>query len=150
VGSLGIDHVGMNVPDMDAAVPFLADLLGTRVVIDIRPAQPDADWRRRFSWHDSSRIDRLVMLVTPSGEHIELFQYHGADIVHQQPHEDDAGATHIAFKVNDIAAAMAVIKQRGLRVLCDPVTNRDGTQWFYFLSPWNSQLELVVPPHPKN
>jgi catechol 2,3-dioxygenase-like lactoylglutathione lyase family enzyme len=139
----GVDHVGINVPDVDAASQFFADLLGAKVVSDFRPGKiPDA-WKERFHWHKSSEIQRIVMMRLPDRSKIELFEYAGPDISRQQPHEDDASETHIALKARDIDRSVAVLKARGLPILNDPLPNPDGEQWFYFLTPWGSQLELV-------
>ena len=105
-----------------------------------------ADWKARFRWHPSAHLNRFLMIRTPGGSRIELFEYASSEMVREQPHEDDAGATHIAFRGQDIDRSIAVLKARGLRILNDPITLDDGTRWFYFLTPWNSQIELVFPP----
>jgi catechol 2,3-dioxygenase-like lactoylglutathione lyase family enzyme len=142
----GVDHVGINVPDAQAAADFFHDLIGTRIVSEMHPAPVSADWKKRFRWHASTRIKRLVMLQALDGSKIELFEYDAPRGSKRQPHEDDAGATHIALKALDIPHSQAVVKRRGLRVLNDPVTLPDGTRWFYFLTPWGSQIELVFAP----
>lgn len=139
----GIDHVGINVPDVAVAAAFFADLLGARVVSDMRPGKIPDGWKNAFNWHTSSEIDRIVMMQLQDGSRIELFQYSGPDISSVRPHEDDAAETHIALKTTDIDHSIAVLKNRGLRILNEPVTLPDGERWFYFLTPWNSQLELV-------
>lgn len=141
----GIDHVGINVPDAALAAAFFHELIGTRVVLDIRPAPPSAAWKARFRWHRSTTIRRLVMIETTDGSKIELFEYAAPQAAREQPHEDDAGATHIALKAYDVQRSMSVVRQHGLRVLNEPVTLPDGTRWFYFLTPWGSQVELVFP-----
>lgn len=141
-----IDHVGMNVPDIDSAVAFFSDLIGATVISDMRPGNIPAEWKTRFRWHQSSELERFVMLQLKGGAKVELFQYRGQEINHEQPHEDDIGASHFALKTSDIAHSLKVIKARGLTVLNDPITNPDGVQWFYFLTPWGSQIEMVALP----
>lgn len=141
-----IDHIGMNVPDIDSAVAFFSDLIGATVISDIRPGNIPAEWKTRFRWHQSSELERFVMLQLNGGAKVELFQYRGQEINHEQPHEDDIGASHFALKTGDIAQSLKVIKARGLTVLNDPITNPDGVQWFYFLTPWGAQIELVALP----
>lgn len=139
----GIDHVGINVPDIDRAVAFFATTFGAVKESDITPgAIPDA-WKTAFNWRHSSELQRFVMIRLPDGSGIELFQYHGAEINPAQPHEDDAAATHIALRTRDIQQSYAALKKAGLKLLNEPVTNADGTTWFYFLTPWGSQIELV-------
>lgn len=141
----GIDHVGINVPDAGRAAAFFHDLIGTRVVSDWRPAPVDRQWKRRFRWHASARLRRLTMIEADDGSKIELFEYASPHASHRQPHEDDASATHIALKAHDPARVVATVRAMGLTVLNEPATLPDGTRWFYFLSPWGSQIELVFP-----
>ncbi|MCW1873059.1 VOC family protein (plasmid) [Erwinia sp. INIA-01] len=140
----GIDHAGINVPDINAAVAFFSKTFGGKLESDITPGTiPDA-WKTAFNWRSSSDLKRFVMVRLPDGTGIELFQYSGAEINHAQPHEDDAAATHIALRTQDIQASYEALKKAGLKTLNEPVTNADGTQWFYFLTPWGSQIELVA------
>jgi catechol 2,3-dioxygenase-like lactoylglutathione lyase family enzyme len=141
----GIDHVGINVPDAAAAAAFFHELMGTRIVSDMRPGPVSSAWKARFRWHSSTTIRRLMMLEATDGSKIELFEYVAPQASREQPHEDDAGATHIALKVQDVDRSIAVVNRHKLRILNDPVTLPDGSRWFYFLTPWGSQLELVFP-----
>ncbi|WP_443478342.1 VOC family protein [Novosphingobium aerophilum] len=141
----GIDHVGINVPDAGKAAAFFHDLIGTRVMSDWRPAPVDRQWKRRFRWHASARLRRLMMIEAGDGSKIELFEYASPHASLRQPHEDDVSATHIALKAHDPARAVATVRAMGLTVSNEPVTLPDGSRWFYFLTPWGSQIELVFP-----
>ncbi|WP_017345998.1 VOC family protein [Pantoea sp. A4] len=139
----GLDHVGINVPDLDKAISFFQTTFGAQLASDITPgAIPDA-WKTAFNWRTSSELKRFVMMRLPNGTGVELFQYSGAQISHERPHQDDDAETHLALKTDDVAASYRAIKQAGLKTLNEPVTNADGTQWFYFLTPWGAQIELV-------
>jgi catechol 2,3-dioxygenase-like lactoylglutathione lyase family enzyme len=141
-----IDHVGINVPDIDTAVSFYNELVGAKVISDSRPGAIPPGWKASFNWRESSNLQRFVMLQLEGGSKIELFQYKGPQISHQQPHEDDIGATHMALRTNDIDRSLALVKAKGLKVLNEPITNPDGVRWFYALTPWGSQLEFVSLP----
>ncbi|MEN5033864.1 VOC family protein [Pseudomonas sp. TWI929] len=138
-----IDHVGMNVPDVDAAIHFFSELTDAKVISDIRPGAIPEEWKTQFRWHQSSKLERFAMVQLKGGAKVELFQYRGPDINPEHPHEDDIGASHFALRTNDMARSLAFIKSQGLKVLNEPITNPDGVQWFYFLTPWGSQMELV-------
>jgi catechol 2,3-dioxygenase-like lactoylglutathione lyase family enzyme len=142
----GINHVGVNVPDAEAAAALFADLFGMHVLSTMTPGAIPAPWKQAFNWHPDSQIDKIVMLGGPGNAMVELFQYSGPQISRQQPHEDDAAATHIAFTSQDLDKTLAVVRARGLKVLADPVQNPDGTRWVYFLTPWGSQIEIVQNP----
>uniref|UniRef100_UPI0028B16A77 VOC family protein n=1 Tax=Pantoea sp. TaxID=69393 RepID=UPI0028B16A77 len=139
----GVDHAGINVPDIGKAIAFFQSTFGAQLESDITPgAIPDA-WKAAFNWRQSSDLKRFVMMRLPDGTGVELFQYSGEQINHQRPHEDDDAATHIALRTADVLSSYQAIKKAGLKTLNEPVTNADGTQWFYFLTPWGSQIELV-------
>ena len=139
----GVDHAGINVPDLGKAIAFFQTTFGAKLESDITPgAIPDA-WKAAFNWHKSSELKRFVMMRLPDGTGVELFQYSGKQIGHERPHQDDDAATHIALKTNDVLLSFKAVQKAGLKTLNEPVTNADGTQWFYFLTPWGSQIELV-------
>lgn len=139
----GVDHAGINVPDLGKAIAFFQTTFGATLESDITPgAIPDA-WKAAFNWHQSSDLKRFVMMRLPDGTGVELFQYSGEQIGHKRPHQDDDAATHIALKTHDVPSSFKAIQQAGLKTLNEPITNADGIQWFYFLTPWGSQIELV-------
>lgn len=139
----GVDHAGINVPDLANAIAFFQTTFGATLASDITPgAIPDA-WKAAFNWHQSSELKRFVMMRLPDGTGVELFQYSGAQIGRARPHQDDDAATHIALRTQDVPASYQAIQKAGLKTLNAPVTNADGTQWFYFLTPWGAQIELV-------
>ena len=143
----GIDHVGINVPDVNVASAFFEKLLGAKIVSDMQPGKiPDA-WKQQFHWHRSSEIKRIVMMQLQDGSKIELFEYTGPEISRTLPYEDDAAETHIALRTTDVAHSLSVLKTLRLKILNDPITLPDGETWFYFLTPWGSQIELVFAPH---
>lgn len=80
-----IDHVGINVPDIDAATRFFAELMGARVISDITPGKIPDQWKSQFRWHGSSELQRFVMLQMDSGARLELFQYWGPRAIRPNP-----------------------------------------------------------------
>lgn len=141
-----IDHVGMNVPDIDTAIRFFSDLMGAQVISDMSPGSIPDQWKAQFRWHTSSNLQRFVMLQMAGGAKLELFQYQGTQINRVQPHGDDAGASHVALKTDDIDRSLALLKGKNVTILNEPITNPDGVRWFYFQTPWGAQIELVSLP----
>ena len=43
-GLTGIEHIGLTVPDIDAASEFFADVLGGETLYDIGPFEDADDW----------------------------------------------------------------------------------------------------------
>jgi catechol 2,3-dioxygenase-like lactoylglutathione lyase family enzyme len=140
-----IDHVGINVPDIEAATRFFSALMGARVISDISPGKIPDQWKSQFRWNRSSELQRFVMLQMDGGAKLELFQYQGTEINQTQPHGDDAGASHLALRTADIDGSLATLKRLNVTILNEPITNPDGVRWFYFQAPWGTQIELVSP-----
>ncbi|SDA92465.1 Catechol 2,3-dioxygenase [Pseudomonas sp. NFACC15-1] len=141
-----IDHVGINVPDIDTATRFFSALMGARVISDISPGKIPDQWKSQFRWHGSSELQRFVMLQMDGGAKLELFQYQGSEVNQVQPHGDDAGASHVALRTADIDGSLATLKRLNVTILNEPITNTDGVRWFYFQAPWGTQIELVLLP----
>jgi hypothetical protein len=84
------------------------------------------------------------------GSNIELFQYSAPDQRREIPKNSDIGGHHIAFYVDDIAAAVAYLKAQGVQVLAGPLPVTEGPAAGqtinYFLAPWGLQLELISYP----
>lgn len=143
VAVAGVDHAGLNVPDLAQAITFFQTTFGATLESDITPGAIPDEWKATFNWHQSSELKRFVMMRLPNGTGVELFQYSGEQIDHRRLHQDDDAAMHFALRVHDIPSSYAAIKNAGLKTLNEPVTNADGTQWFYFQAPWGAQIELV-------
>lgn len=151
-GLLGAEHVGLTVPDMDAATTFFVDVLGAEVLFEVGPFSSGDDWmERHLGVHPRAVIRRLCMLRLAAGPSVELFEYSAPDQDPRRPRNSDAGGHHLAFYVKDIDVALAHLKRHGVEVLGEPTTLVDGASagltWVYFLAPWGLQLELVSAPN---
>jgi glyoxylase I family protein len=150
-GLAGAEHVGFTVPDLDAAVRFFTDVIGCTKAYEIGPFQSDDDWMaRQLGVHPRAVLRKLAMLRCHNGPNFEIFEYEVAGQLTAQPANSDVGGHHLAFYVQDIVAAVAYLKARGVTVQGDVVTMQDGPSkglsWVYFLAPWGMQLELVSAP----
>jgi len=150
---LGVDHVGVNVPDMKQAVTFFHDVLGFTPVTQLGPIALDAAWKEINTIDRGTGDVTIRMIHAGTGASIEVFQYANSKGSSMQPHSDDVGATHIAFYTEDIAAAVAYLKGKGVTLLGEPFLmpsgDTAGESWVYFLTPWGSKLELVSYPEGK-
>ena len=148
---MGAEHIGLTVPEMDAATKFFVEVLGAEVLFEVGPFSSDDDWMEtHLGVHPRAAIRRLRMLRLADGPSIELFEYISPDQQHERPRNSDAGGHHLAFYVTDMAAAVEHLKRHGVEVLGDPTTMADcasaGLTWVYFRAPWGLQLELVSAP----
>ena len=126
-GLLGLDHVGIAVPDLDAAMTVYCDLLGLHVI------------------HREDNLDQRVaeaMLSTsengPPGSQLQLVMPLAEDsVLNRFIMRRGAGLHHVAYAVSDVRSASSILRQRGVRVLYD--APRAGTR--------GSQINFV---HPKD
>jgi catechol 2,3-dioxygenase-like lactoylglutathione lyase family enzyme len=151
-GLLGVEHIGLTVPDVDVASRFFVDMLGAETLFEVGPFAAQDDWmERHLGAHPRAVIRKLRMLRLASGPSLELFEYEAPDRSETRPRNSDAGGHHLAFYVVDMDAALAHLKRHGVAILGEPTTMSDGASagltWVYFLSPWGLQLELVSAPH---
>jgi catechol 2,3-dioxygenase-like lactoylglutathione lyase family enzyme len=147
-GVAGIEHIGLTVPDVDAATRFFIEVLGGEALYDIGPfASPD-DWMAaHLAVHPLSRIRRLRVLKVANGPTLELFEFENAVA---RATESAATGWHVAFYVDDMERALAGLRAHGVAIQSGPVTMTEGPSagltWLYFTAPWGQQLELVSYP----
>src|SRR4051812_39453809 len=108
---LRIDHVGIAVPDLDAAKTFYAETFGLRVV------------------HEETNEEqgvREAMLAVGDGPRLQLLAPARPDsAIAKFLDRSGPGLQQLAFTVADVEAASAALRARGLRLLYD--TPRRGT-----------------------
>ena len=153
-GLEGLDHVGLTVLDLDEGVEFYSSLLQAKEIFRLGPFDSrelpnveDKDWSLAFVNVADARFT-LAMLELADGSRVELFQYdRPADRNSVPPRNCDIGGHHIAFKVTNLDAALAIGSRLGLRFMAGPIAIEEGPaagqRIIYCLDPWGNQLELV-------
>lgn len=155
IKAVGIDHVGINVPDLGQAEAFLAETFGCIPVTRIGPfnmtTSLSADRRTQVAARAESVS--IAMVRCGTGSNIELFEYAHSTASRQLPDAEDLGASHIAFYTADVKAGVAYLKSRGITVIGESMTmasgDTEGETWVHFLTPWGAEMELVSYPHGK-
>lgn len=150
-GLTGADHIGLTVPDLEAATRFLVEVIGCKVVFDVGPFMSDDDWMERHLGVDPrAKINKLRMLKCANGPSIELFEYDVKDQKRVGPKNSDIGGHHVSFYVTDMNAAVAHLRRHGVQVLGEPTLMKEGPSaginWVYFTAPWGMTMELVSYP----
>ena len=144
-----VDHAALTVPDLDAAVAFFTAVAGARELYR-RTVEAGAD-RDAMAVNYGAHPDagfRLAKLDV-GGAPVELFEYDAPDQRTAAPRNCDVGGHHLGFRVPDIEAAVAAVRNHpGTEVLGAVSTlpaghPLAGRQWIYFRTPWGQQLELV-------
>ena len=144
----GIDHTGITVPDLEAAVAFFTNALGCRELYRLGPFQADDDWMaRRLGVDRAAVIPQIVILARGTGSRLELFHYVAPEQDQHIPRNSDMGGHHIAFYVDDMDRALEAVRSHGAEVLDIPTVMADGPSagetWVYVRTPWGLQIELV-------
>jgi glyoxylase I family protein len=151
-----VDHVGITVPDLEAAVTFYCDVFGCVERFrmgpfdskELPPAPDGRDWGAAHV-NVAGACFRFVMLQLGPHLMLELFQY---DLPlgrrEEPPRNCDIGGHHIALRVTDLDQSIDFLKRNeAVRMMDGPIVVSEGPcagmRVIYFLDPWGNQLELV-------
>jgi catechol 2,3-dioxygenase-like lactoylglutathione lyase family enzyme len=152
-GLVGTEHIGFTVPDLDEATRFFVEVIGCEWMYSLGPFASDDDWMaEHLGVHPRTVIPQNRFFRCRTGPNFEIFQYETPEPQAPQPKNSDIGGHHLAFYVEDLDAAVAYLRSKGVRVLGEPTSStshHEGQRWVYFLSPWGMQLELVSYPQGK-
>jgi catechol 2,3-dioxygenase-like lactoylglutathione lyase family enzyme len=88
---VGVNHVGMTVPDIDAAVDYYSDTLG---------------FKEAFRASDEAGVTRLVYMQVSQNTFIELNRADGRP----------AGINHVGIHVEDVEAVAKMFQEAGAEV----------------------------------
>lgn len=136
-----IDHVGINVEDLDSAKAFFL-ALGLHVLGEM---EIEGEWVGRIIGLTDVR-DTVVMMGIPGGEAtIELVQFHHPkDAKGVQPSfANTLGLRHICLAVDDVEAAVAAVKKHGAELMGEIHNYQNVYKLCYVRGPEGIILELA-------
>ncbi|MET0928464.1 MAG: VOC family protein [Aeromicrobium sp.] len=143
----GLNHVGITVPDLDAAVSWYVQVLELELLagpMDCDTTSPGAGRRAQVFGQAWSSM-RLAHLLTSNGAGIELFEF--ISPATEVPKERFAywvgGPQHVAFSVDDLDKTLAHLAASGGRRRTDVFDVHDGQRVCYCEDPWGTIVELV-------
>jgi catechol 2,3-dioxygenase-like lactoylglutathione lyase family enzyme len=153
-GLRGTDHIGITVPNIEQATDFFINVIGCEQVYELGPFSAADDWMAtHLNVHPRAVMRKLRFFRCFNGSNYEVFEYESPGQVTTAPRNSDVGGHHLALYVDDVPAAIAHLKQHGIRVFGGPTTRTSGPSagqtWAYFLAPWGLQFELVSFPEGK-
>lgn len=97
-----IDHIGIAVGDINQSLAFFRDALG----LELEPAEEVPSQRVRA--HFLQAGDAAIELVEPTSDDSPIAKF----VAKRGP-----GIHHVALRVEDIAAALAELKAKGVRLI---------------------------------
>ncbi len=151
-GIRGHDHTGITVPDMKQAVSFFTDVVGCEKAMSFGPFADDKGTFMQdvLGVDPKAVIEEITMLRCQFGSNIELFKYTAPDQKDLTPKNSDIGGFHIAFYVDDVAAAKTYLEGKGIKTRMGPIPVEQGPAAgqtiLYFQAPWGLQLEAISYP----
>ncbi len=155
-GVRAIDHVGITVPNLEAAARFLVEAFGAEVIFtmdshrDTSDPQVRAQEQAKLGTRPTAWWTRTLVLRLGEGPSIELFEYEDGERL-QPPTPSDLGIQHFGIYVDDIDRACKQVVAAGGTLLDGPtllpaLEGGEGNKWIYTVPPWGGTIELVSYP----
>lgn len=130
-----IDHVGIAVPDLDEAIAFYADAFGMQVAHE--------------ETNEEQGVREAMVAVGDTGSHIQLLAPLSPDsTIAKFLDRSGPGLQQLAYRVGDLDAVCAVLRERGLRLLYDEPRRGTSDSRVNFVHPKDAGgvlVELVEP-----
>jgi len=136
-GVLAVDHVGLAVADLEAAIAFHTDVLG--LVLLHREENPDADVAEAMLGTVAGADAAQVQLLAPLSPESPIARF---------LERSGPGLQQLAYRVADVDAASAALRSRGLRLLYDAARTGTRGSRINFVHPRDTGgvlVELVEP-----
>lgn len=138
-----LNHTGISVSDMDAALAFYCGLLGMELVV-----------RKPFDGEQYARLLALpgvageVAVIALGAERLELFQFYAPEPRRGDPDRPvcDHGITHVCFEVQDIDSEYVRLHAAGARFHGPPLDFGKSGRAAYGRDPDGNVFELFERP----
>ena len=123
-----LDHIGIAVKDLEQALAFYRDALG----LEVEPPEEVASQRVRA--HFLQAGEAALELLEPTAPDSPIAKY---------LEKRGAGLHHVALRVDDIRAALASLKARGVRLIDEEPREGAHHSLVAFLHPSSTHGVLV-------
>ncbi len=134
---VGVDHVGIAVPDLDEAIRWYADTLG--LVATHTETNEEQGVREAMLSVPGDMSGTAVQLLAPLRSDSPIGRF---------LERNGPGVQQLAYRVSDIDAACAALRERGLRLLYDAPRSGTAGSRVNFVHPRDAGgvlVELVEP-----
>ena len=143
---MDVNHFGITVGDLDAAVQFYTSVFDLEVLVPAQTASRNTAFaeRRRDVFGNHWGEMRLAHLATPSGVGFELFEFvEPATIKPEKEFEYwRIGISHICLTVDDLDGTIEKLIAHGGRRRSEIHKVWPGTSVCYCQDPWGVVIEL--------
>jgi len=130
-----IDHVGVAVPDLDAAIAFYRDTYGMTLAHE--------------EVNEEQGVREAMMAVGSSGSHVQLLAPLSPEsTIAKFLDRSGPGVQQVAYRVTDIETVSQTLRDRGLRLLYDEPRRGTSNSRVNFIHPKDAGgvlVELVEP-----
>lgn len=130
-----IDHVGVAVPDFDAAVAFYRDVMGMRLLHE-ETNEEQGVHEAMMGVGDSGSCVQILAPLSPSSTIAKFLDRSGP------------GLQQVAYRVTDVEAVSATLRERGVRLLYTAPKRGTSDSRINFVHPKDAGgvlVELVEP-----
>lgn len=132
-----IDHVGVAVTDLDAAIAFYRETFGMELAHE--------------EVNEEQGVREAMMAVGGSGSHIQLLApLTPESTIAKFLERSGPGVQQVAYRVEDVEAVSSTLRERGLRLLYDAPRRGTSNSRVNFIHPKDAGgilVELVQPAH---
>jgi predicted enzyme related to lactoylglutathione lyase len=149
VAALSINHIGVTVPDVFAAIDWYGAVFGMRCLMPPRLLEPAHHHEARSALGPGFKRAWQAHLLSGNGAGIELFQFIDPAVDDRDDAEPirytQRGPWHVCLTYPDVAGLVEHVATHGGTVLSDPVAFVPGRPWVlaYVTDPWGTVLEIM-------
>jgi catechol 2,3-dioxygenase-like lactoylglutathione lyase family enzyme len=142
----GVHHSCITVSDLEQSIAFYRDTLGLELIMTEESERSGDDRSKALG---VARAKVKLAILRAGDAQVELIEYVTASGRPYDRNNNDVGAMHIAFQVEDIDAAYGRLLAQGVRFTAPPATipagPMAGWRWTYFFDPDGVSLEIIQP-----
>lgn len=146
-----VDHIGLTVPDINAAINFYGKVFGAKVISRLGPigsskmprSELGTDWMGAHIDVPNAKLEKAVLQLG-SSMRIELFQYYEPLEVNRTPPKNcDIGGHHIAYTVTKLEPAIEYLTSIGCKAMEGLIDVAPNERSQYLTDPWGNYFELM-------
>tara|TARA_B100001971_G_C18028316_1_gene451190 strand:+ start:150 stop:596 length:447 start_codon:yes stop_codon:yes gene_type:complete len=137
---IGYRHTGIIVKNMKESLYFYRDILGLEVIQEFFD---DSEYINKITGITNANV-HAIKLKSEDETILEIIEYtnHPTELVDQEIY--NAGACHVAFQVKNINEVYAILKEKNVEVISEPVLSSEKiAKVFFCLDPNKVRIEIV-------